>query len=165
MLTFQQFRESLDTPAKVFVGPMMRGEVHADFRIEGGFVYLMDFYKEQKNEQVFFGAPDVKGGDSYWVCDFRPSSETLNTMPRKMSLSQVGSYGVLGSGHQFAVFAGALQAFKAFIAKYRPDCITFTGEEDSRKRLYRRFVLLARKTLPGYAGKEIDSGVFAIYRR
>lgn len=165
MLTFQQFNESLDSPARVAVGPMIQGQVKATFNVAGGLLYYMDFYKEQKNEQVFFGAPDVKGGDSYWTCDFRPSTETLQALRKQNDILRVGSYGILGSGNEFAVFSGAAKTFKAFIAKYHPDCVSFTGEEESRKRLYRRFVSLARKVLPGFAGAEIDNGVFAIFRK
>jgi len=159
MLTFQQFNESLDTPVQVVIGPAVQAQVKAVFRFDG-LVYLMDFYMDHKEEKVFFGAPDVPG-DRYWSCDFRPSTETMRSFKKPYGWE----YGVLGSGNEFKLFAGAVQTFKQFVAKYHPDCVTFSGEEESRKRLYRRFVKSVKSVLPGYEGTEIDNGVFAIYKK
>lgn len=163
MITFQQFTESLDTPAKIVIGPHVQATVKCTFKI-GALVYLMDFYDHDKGEAVFFGQPDVPG-DSYWGCEFRPSSTTYNEIEKTRDTSRIGAYGILGSGNEFAVFAGAIQTFKAFIAKYHPDCVSFSAEEPSRQRLYRRFTAMAHKALPGYTGLQLDAGVFCVYRK
>jgi hypothetical protein len=58
-------------------------------------------------------------------------------------------FDIIGSGgDQIKIFATVIDIFKDFVQTTHPDLVRFSAKEESRKRLYNRFLRLAEKHLP-----------------
>ena len=57
-------------------------------------------------------------------------------------------YGITGGGNEYQVFSTVMVIAKEYIAKHKPEAITFSAEEPSRIKLYDRF--MKRFTSTGY---------------
>lgn len=116
----------------------------AEFKSRTNFTY-----------KVTFGAMAHPGE---WECVFyvKPSDLDYRGMNPSANMD------VLGVGDQFAVFATVMAIIKDFFKNSPADAITFSAKEESRKRLYARFVQVANKL--GFKGREIRSGAYIISR-
>ena len=61
-------------------------------------------------------------------------------------------FGVTGGGDAAAIFATVHSAIKDYVASRKPDFITFSADEPSRKKLYSRMVT----RMPGYQSIQSD---------
>ena len=94
------------------------------------------------------------------TADGRPgivSFDADNPAPGDYSLVDVefsiqDEFGVTGRGDATAIFATVHSAIKDYVASHKPDFITFSADEPSRKKLYSRMV----SRMPGYQSVQTD---------
>ena len=94
------------------------------------------------------------------TADGRPGRikfESDKPFPGEYSLVDVefsiqDEFGVTGGGDAATIFATVHSAIKDYIVTHKPDFITFSADEPSRKKLYSRMVT----RMPGYQSVQTD---------
>lgn len=108
--------------------------------------------KDQYNWSASFRVGDA----SYEVWIDNNSSDDWELIFRLSHLignPDVSAYGITKTGGELAVFSTVIDVLKAFIRERSPVRIWFTAKEDSRKRLYKAFLALVSRNIPGYTGR------------
>ncbi len=68
-------------------------------------------------------------------------------------------YGILKTGNQMQVFATVVDIMREFIKNYKPDELTFSANEPSRNKLYKRMI---DTLLPDWEGSEEGNEIILV---
>jgi len=164
MLSFRKYclslDESLDTPYPWTTSHVNSDNYRAMFTVPAAskvgqpqtpLLYQVDFAKHTEH-RIWWSGEDV-----------HPWEFTFELAPR--SYAQVGSvsiksaYGITQTGHAFTVFATVIDVMKAFVARQHPSVIYFSAHENSRVRLYDRFITQVGTSVPGYVGHKLTAAM------
>jgi hypothetical protein len=69
-------------------------------------------------------------------------------------------YGIINAGNAFQVFATMASILKAFIASVGPKLLYFTAHEESRKKLYNRFMPALARLFPQYDATAVNGSYY-----
>ena len=84
------------------------------------------------------------------IVTFAPTYDEYSLVDVEFSIQD--EFGVTGGGDAAAIFATVHSAIKDYISTHKPDFITFSADEPSRKKLYSRMVT----RMPGCQGVQTD---------
>ena len=84
------------------------------------------------------------------IVTFAPTYDEYSLVDVEFSIQD--EFGVTGGGDAAAIFATVHSAIKDYISTHKPDFITFSADEPSRKKLYSRMVT----RMPGYQSIQSD---------
>lgn len=111
--------EILDNPVDWEYTTQSDTQVIAEFTIDDHEygIFISDYSKQQKFYSISF---------------------TINNTSNQ--------FGITGTGNQFVVFATTKSIIEDFASKNNPEGFTFTAQEPSRVKLYRKFMVMFKKT-------------------
>lgn len=113
--------------------------------------------------RLFFSSDTSDGSE--WELSFSIDIYGGKRIPSSLKNKVAGhtKFGVLGTGNQGKVFSTVMKAMKELTTKMKPKVISFSAEEISRMKLYKRMVA---KFAPSLGYKAVTTGdYFELHRK
>lgn len=110
--------------------------------------YSAKFRVGDASYEVWLDNNTVPYGDNFHQDDW----ELVFRLSHLVGNPDVSAYGITKTGGELVVFSTVIEIVKAFVREKQPGRIWFTAKEESRKRLYKAFLALVSRQIPGYTG-------------